>query len=598
MSALAAPLTGSRSPAAPGRRDLVAVREHLGIIAAALGLWALTLGQADVARTDDLGLLGVLPLGYYVAIAVLVGGFALAVTRRELPPGWVLAAYVVALVAVLHGTAPLLYDEPRYAWTYKHLAVTDLIAATGHIDRSIDIYNNWPGFFALAAWLQRLSGVPMIEVAGWAQVAFELLLAAAVHFSAGAVTADRRRVWLAVWLFLLGSWVGADYFAPQSLAFVFAFVLLGIVLRATEPRRAPARLRVELDAGGPAMPRSLALLAGTGCWLALLVTHQLTPVLVLAAVLGLCAVRRVPLWVPAAMLVTELAWVALAWDFLREHFALFDAGGVKTPDPQAAGRATPMAGVGWAALGSRVVTATIVLLAGAGAVATLHRSRRLEGAALALVVAPCLVVPLQAYGGEGVFRAYVFALPWLALLGAGFLLAPRPSATARALRVGVPCAVVAAGLLVAFFGLEQANRMTRDDVAAARWYEATAGDDSLAVVAAANLPSPISRRYVALGLPPAGVAAVLADYPQFTTLRDGAAAVRRIAWFAAGRRDAGGVYVLLTGSQRRYAELYGIFRPGFLDALQRALGRSPLFRRVYATGESDIYKYIGPRGRT
>lgn len=573
------------------------VREHVGFIAAALALWALTLGQADVARIDDFGLLGVLPAGYYVSLAVLVGGFAIAVTRATPPPAWVFGLYVVALVAILHGTVPLLYDEPRYAWTYKHLAVTDLIAATGHVDRSIDIYNNWPGFFALAGWVQRLSGVPMVDVAAWAQVFFELVLAAAVHYAVSALTTDRRRVWLAVWLFLLGSWVGADYFAPQSLAFVLAFVLLGIVLRATESRRAPARLPLALDADGPRMPAAVALLAGSACWAALVVTHQLTPVLVLAAVAGLCVVRRVPFWVPMLMLASEVLWLAQAWTFLDEHFHLFDAGGVKTPEPQKAGHATPMAGVGWAALGSRVVTATIVLLAGAGAVAALRR-RRLEAAALALVVAPCLVVPLQAYGGEGVFRAYIFALPWLALLAAGFLLAPRAAGGLRPVRVGAACAVLGAGLLVAYFGLEQANRITADDVAAARWYEATAPDDSLAVVAAANLPSPVSRRYVALGLPPAGGAAVLADHPEFTRLRDGAAAVRRIAAFAAGHRSTGGVYVLLTGSQRRYAELYGIFRPGFLAALRRALNRSPHFRRVYGTAESGIYEYIGPRWRS
>jgi hypothetical protein len=586
--------TMALAPAAIGARSEARWPEaaHLAVVALALALWVLGVRSTDVGRIDDFGLVPAFPATFYAACALLLAGFAAAVTSRRLPPPVVLGAYVVGLVLVIHGTAPLLYDEPRYAWTYKHLAVTDLIASTGHVDRSLDIYNNWPGFFVLAGWLQRLSGVPMIDVAGWAQVAFNLATVASLQFAFGGLTTDRRRVWLATALFLLGSWVGTDYYAPQALAFVLAFTFLGICLRATTPRRVAPRLRVALDAPAERLAAAPALASGACCWAALVVTHQLTPVLVIAAVCALVAVRRVPLWVPVAMIAVEAAWVTLAWDFLSSHFHLFDAKGVTTPDPHAGGRATPLAGVGWAALAGRVVTATLVTLAAAGVLSAVRR-RQVPGSALTLILAPCLVVPLQAYGGEGVFRAYVFALPWLALLAAAFLLDGQTGAR-RTLRLGATLAILAAGFLPAYFGLEQANRITGDDVATSRWYEAHAGPGALAVVAAPNFPSPLTRRYVALRTMSGDGMTSLSDYPQLTRLRDGGAGAASIARFAAARRG-GPLYVVLSGSQRRYAQLYGLFHPGFLSGLDRALARAPAFRRVYGTGQSSVYEYVGSR---
>ena len=66
---------------------------------------------------------------------------------------------MLALIVVIHATTAILYDEPRYAWTYPHLGVINLIAATGQANRDIDIYNNWPSFFAFNAWLTQGRGL-------------------------------------------------------------------------------------------------------------------------------------------------------------------------------------------------------------------------------------------------------------------------------------------------------------------------------------------------------------------------------------------------------------------------------------------------------
>ncbi len=188
--------------------------------------WAMSLAGADLGRMAGIGLLDALPPAYFLGFALLLGGFVAAVSRPVVSPG-LLSCVRTGAIVVLHGTTPLLYDQPRYAWTFTHLGVINLIAETGGVDRHVDIYNNWPGFFALNAWLSRVTGVAPATYAEWAQVFFNLANVAAVRFALRGVTGDERLLWTAAWLFVLGNWIGQDYLAPQAFAFVLAVVMWG-----------------------------------------------------------------------------------------------------------------------------------------------------------------------------------------------------------------------------------------------------------------------------------------------------------------------------------------------------------------------------------
>ncbi len=66
-------------------------------------------------------------------------------------------------------------------------------------------------------------------------------------------------------------------------------------------------------------------------------------------------------------------------------------------------------------------------LGGYGFVRRLRAGRR-DLALAGLVVAPGLAVAVQSYGGEGPYRAFLFALPWLAFLAATACVRSSPSA--------------------------------------------------------------------------------------------------------------------------------------------------------------------------
>ena len=101
-----------------------------------------------------------------------------------------------ALLMMLYGTAPLLYGAARYSWTYKYIGVVQYINLHGHLNTSIDIYQNFPGFFAFAAWFDKVIGVQSpLAYAKWAQLAFEALTCLMLHFVFRALPLTDRERW-------------------------------------------------------------------------------------------------------------------------------------------------------------------------------------------------------------------------------------------------------------------------------------------------------------------------------------------------------------------------------------------------------------------
>jgi hypothetical protein len=427
---------------------------------------------------------------------------------------------------VLHGTTPLLYDEPRYAWTYKHLGVIELISATGVVDRQIDIYNNWPAFFAANAWLSKVAGLGPIAYAGFAQLFFNLLNVAAVRFALRGLTANDRLLWTATFFFVLGNWVGQDYLAPQAFGFALSLVVLGLCLRCSPAVRRrwsrwdhPLGRRLErltsllppraADAELPPPPLAprAALLLGGICFLAVVTSHQLSPVLLILGVTALSLLaRRVPLWVPMAMAAIEVWWVALAWPFVGTHFTVIQPG---STGAGAIGRnldaALPGAALSFYA--PAAVMGLIGVLAIIGAVRRIRQGKR-DLAAACLIAAPVLGAGLQSYGGEGGYRAFLFALPWLAFFAAAAC--ARGPSQSPVVRIGfrrVLAATSAVGvcLLFAYFGQELVNRISPDDVRAATWYELHAPPGSVRLNLAPVSPDRLTPRYpvVSLGDPSA-----------------------------------------------------------------------------------------------
>jgi hypothetical protein len=604
------PAVGPRTRARAAVHSRAAVVAWAPIAVAAL-LWGVSLPAIDVTGVSGFGLLAALPPAYYVALAVLTCGFALAATRPQ-PRPFLMGAHVVALVTMLHATTSILYPEPRYAWTYKHVGVIDYVMAHGHVDRSIDIYQNWPGFFALNAWLSRTAGISPLDYAGWAQPFFGLVAVAVVVFALRGITRDARLVWSAAWLFVVANWVGQDYLAPQAFAFVLVVLVLGLAVRCA-PFAAPPRTRFgwmavrtanrigqaclrgraprTRDAAPMPLTPRVALAVGTLLTVAVVVSHQLSPaVLILSVAALVVATWRPPLWVVAGLVAVEAWWLTLGYGFVSAHFKLFEF------DPSASARDS-LGGLPGAALGANLSRLGVLLMLALAAAGLVRRTRagRWDGAAVVLALAPALVLLVQSYGGEGPLRVYLFALPWLALFAAAACMPRRGalSAAARSWRLVAATVAVGACTLFGLFGQEPLNYVTADDVAVSSWtLDHTPPGASLTVLAP-NFPERVDGRYS----DHLDEIRDLLQVPGFGAYVRGERATMPTVGAFMLRDHAPAHYLVLSPSQERYLRYHDAGTSADYERVTGALRASPELRLVYRHGDALVFALVPSRER-
>jgi hypothetical protein len=600
----------------------VLLAAHVTLLTGAVALWVLSLTRVRLGDMAGHGLIDALPASYYLAFALLLIGFAAAMQPDPLPSR-LLWAYVLTFIVLLHATAPLLYDEPRFAWTYKHLGVIDFIAKTGGTDRHVDIYNNWPGFFALNAWLSKVGGVAPIAYAAWAPLLLNVFDVLVVRFALRGVTDDARLHWTATWIFVVANWNGGDYLAPQALGFLLGVAIVGICLRCQPPRRPSPRWpagrlnRLVRWPGGrfpgwlrssrptrddpppattwPLMPARGALVLGAVCFLAVVVSHQLSPVMVIAAMCALVLVRRVPRWVPVVMVAVEGWWIILALPFLAGRFDLLAFDPLARP-PKGTVGTSGLPGLELHGLMLRGFFAVMALLAAIGSIRR-WRSGHRDLAVGVLVIAPAAVLLIQPYGGEGTFRAFLFALPWLSFFAAAACRPVRARAgiarATRALSVLWATAVITALMLYAFFGLELMNRIDPADVRASAWYEAHAAAGSMSIYVAPNFPGRLSYRYASLYAADDPSSPSLTEEPGFAGHAPGPGMTRLVDRVSRRYGRTRG-FVVMNESQERYSRLYGLFPNGSFARVERILSDDPAFRLVYRTAGARIWTYTVP----
>jgi hypothetical protein len=607
----------------PSRRDRISALLPWAGLAASLGLWAYTLAgvQATRVATAGLGLVLVLGITFAVALALLIVSFCWAIGHRARWP--VAGAHLLALVAVLHATPAIVYGTLRYSWSWKHVGVTDYIMHNGvdfHLGGVLGAYQGWPGFFSLNSFLTSGAGLQSaLSYANWALVAADLLWLGPVILIARAFTRDRRMVWAAALLFELGNWVGQDYFSPQALAFFLYLTVIAVCLRwLASPRCQPE--------GAPEVPRATryALLA---CLLPLMVaiasSHQLTPFMLIAA-LALLAVFRTlrPAIAPVAMAVAAAAgWLgygALPW-LKANSYQIFQGLGVPWANTSAhlVGQGAIPADQALVNWGARFLSVGIGLLALVGYWRMRRRAdrpgRRSWRRIALLTIAAIPSAAANSYGGEIIFRVFLFALPYLAVAAAAaFFPSPegQPAGTqpaavqpaavqpdsvqpdsvepagvglVRRASASVALAVIAVALAAGYclgnYGKEAMNYFTPGEVAASQWLYRTAPRGAKLVAANSDFPWAFKHydwyTYTFLDTPPAlGDAVRRAPVSTMVTLMD------------PGRTPAS--YLILTTSQAQEISLTGEWPPGVFARISEALLTSGVFRIVYHNADATI----------
>jgi hypothetical protein len=627
----------SAAPEEPVRRNRGPA--HLGdfFLPLSVVLWAVGLSRTHVPSVQPYGLITSLPLIYYAGIALLVVSAVIELRHTRISE-WRMAAHAVALVVMLFATAPIVYQAGRYSWLYKTVGVVQYISAHGSTNDKIDIYQNWPGFFALFAWFDKAAGVstPLVY-AKWAQLVVELAALPLLYLIYDSLALPVRRRWVAVLLYTSANWIGQDYFSPQAFGTVLSLGIMALAIRWLYTPR-PARLlnRRRRHSGrrrsGPgadyqrmqdSRPRdggrwwsfpaeysagwSIAVCAIICIiFFVLSASHQLSPYMVTVQLGALAAAKMLkPRWLPVLLGAIAVGYLVPHLGFVDSHFDLLGSLGnffsnIKPPSQSI----TPVTAASETFITHccELLSVGIWCLAVAGA----WLRRRSDPSVLALVLlafSPLAIIAIQAYGNEGILRVYLFSLPWSAALAAGALV-PSPAvilaktkwhrAEVRHRNRGEGSVRILAALVVvlglffpAFFGDDNYNVMPAGEVAALTSFQQH------------SQPGPI---YGALGNSPF---LDTSDYNQFDTVTGvfGAGGVvtdkkyinsqiamtiLNTALHTTSRNDP--LYIVIAPSMLNYNRAYSVVPESAFNVLDKSLADTPPWKLILRYEGTIIYE--------
>jgi hypothetical protein len=577
----------------------------------ALVIWRFSLLHVDVSNLGDYGLPPVLPITWYFALLLSVVGAITAITVRR-TSGLIMVGYVVVVAIILFGTVPVLSAQPHYAWVYKHFGVVRYLEAHGKVNPSVDIYNRWPGFFALGAVFSRLAGRPNPETyAGWAELFFLVLDAVVFMAAVKAITREVRIAAGAGLFFVVTNWVGQTYYSPQAFAFVLGLALIVIVLRQMRVDetsysdrltrliervgRVP-QLSVQMDDAAK-WPRWAAITAVLSLDAVIVASHQLTPYMLLIsiALLMLAGVVR-PWWVLMAMAIMTFAYLGANFAFIAHHYGVFTSidpfnnlqgerltQGAIITHPPSAGKVFNT--------NVELLLIAALLLGSLCAVIRLLRRGVLVRALpfVALAVSPFFVLFGQNYGGEASLRILLFASPWCVALIAWAL----ATVARRRLKwvLTLFTAVVFTSLLVpSLLGQEELNIISAAETRASEWFYYHARRGSVLLLAAPGFPYRYGATYPEFSGPEGDANPNLMATPSFQGRQLGAADVPLVTARITEYAQHG--YVAFTKDETAYAEIFRLTPPGALGHLEAAVARSPDFRLWYANKDAQIYELV------
>jgi len=621
--------TTALAAAAPRRTTI-----HVSDVAlpVSIALWAFGVSRTNATTLGPLGLPAQLPVVFYAGVALLVLSAVIELTIEQ-ASRWRMTLHAIGLVVMLYGTAPLVYPEGRYSWLYKTIGVVQYINEHGQLNSHIDIYQNWPGFFALAAWFGKVAGVSSpLAYAKWAQLVFELAALPLLYLIYDALPLSFRQRWMALFLYSAANWIAQDYLSPQGLGTVLSLGVMAITMHwlytgnrvqvvpgqddgsgAENGKR--RRLRAKPAPGQLASRgrRTAVLVTILLLFFVLTFTHELSPYIV-AVQLGVLAAARPlrPRWLPLAMIAIAVGYLVPRFSFVSSHYGLLGSLGSffsNVAPPSSSAGAAVTSGVPASQLliqhCADLLSVVIWLLALVGAWRRRH-SGRIVLALLVLTYSPVLVLFGQAYGNEGVLRVYLFSLPWAAALAAAAVepgtlsrkIVPRLRAATggldfswikpafRWLRAPVALWIVLAMFFVAFFGDDAFDTFSQTEVTATLSFLQSARPGPV-YVAEDNVPAEDNAGYYLFPLinifgARDGTPVVAEATPDIADL-----IAENSTTYTKGKEPA---YVLIAPSMVPYNTAYAQAPPDSFKILQTSLAHSKAWKLIVNTGGTVIYE--------
>lgn len=563
-------------------RGIDSVRRATGAyacLAAGLLCWLLLVTVQRPGQVGDYGLVASAPL-LAVAGLLIAGGFVVATVQNSLPA---MALAIAGEIVVFRVTGLVLTDVPSSFYTYTHLGVTDLFATTGALHPGVDIYQAWPAMFAAMAWLGAFDPTVQVTFAHLFPSVTHLLTAVCLIAVARGLGASRRAAAVTAFLAEVTNWVGQDYYSPQAVGFVLALAMLGVLLRG----------------------RGAIVWTAVPLYLALVLSHQLTPVWALAVVYGLTVLGRIKPW---TILVPLTVVLGVNMVMNLEAIAPYGLLSGFSLDNTESNIATP--GVPAREL-SQLLTRVLAVVLWGGVAVELTRRLLLRDRIKPLLIRAVLalssfsILAGQSYGGEAIFRVFLYSAPGCALILAELvdeLLTRRrrahrvPSAAGRVARRAAVALLLLAPTVLGLqlsFAAWNLGLVRKSDVAAVERLYAITDPPARLLFAGPGLPVKPNARYAAFAAADEHYDRPLIGSPEF----DGVPMATPDDLAQLGEvigPQRGPTYLVFAPAMRNYARYYGLMAPDDYNRFAELTAESPAWLRMPGfPADVAVYRWVG-----
>ncbi len=546
-------------------------RLPVALVIVGLLIWLGSLPSLDRSSYSSYGLIVSTP-SMAVALGATVLGLLLAVRAGHLAAGWF---GLVATVLVLRGGTLFATSAAPYPWTYTHLGVIDWFGHSGTLARDVDVYSNWAGTLAFFAWLSDSAAFSSFSLAHGFILVCHLLTIVAVYLMARAFRRTPTEALVAAFLVEAVNWVGQDYLSPQAVAFLLAIVLVTLLQVARDHRFAQA-----------ASVSALVIYTGIA-W-----SHQLTATWLVGATLALVLVGFLrPLWTAIGVLGMFGLMLGVNLDSLVRN-----STGISTDVVANSAGNVPMSGSPGQQLTSNTVHLLAALVWGAGFGAALLQvwraqsaTRRKDALGLAVVGFSPFALLATNYGGEAIFRVYLFSLPSMAVLVAPYLTKLLCFPGRRALLAILGALVVTAMGAQGTWGNWYQGIITGDEVALAKRLDRAAGvRGNIAYLVPGVMPANVSWRYVPRDRSPLVVDQTWGIENLYAGTDGSDPAPVDDLTYAVGQQARNRPYfVVISRSMRINALQYGKMTPGSFASIEGHFTRSG-WRPVYRAADGTV----------
>ena len=551
-----------------------------GVLVAGTGVLICLVSAVLHVHTDP-GLWGFLaqigPL-WYAGLGLVVVGLAISWAYAEAA----VAIVTTTLVTVLTGTPALVYDMTRIQSSAKHVELIQQIRTEHLLQSTVDVYNGWPGFFSGLAWLSDAAGIhdPINLAKAW-QLLIGLGVLVTMRYFAGQVIKDRKLAWLAVVLCVLPNTIGQDYFSPQSVGYALGILIFGLALSDLPLRYKVPALVV------PALTVSIS--------------HQLSPYIIGGALCVLVVFRLLtPWWLPATVLGAAIAWTAINWSDLGGFVDLTSIGSTQNLAPPTPGASSGLSRLP-VFLAMEAALALSLAIVGLLGLLVLWRRRR-EIRVWALAAAPgagVAIIVAHPYGKEGIYRAALFSLPWLAVLAAQAFPVDLSYAWTRKWQIVrfAVTGVLTVNFLVGTFALDASNVMRRADREGFAAYARTPTEGAVnycLVLGPGDLPSaPITGALTHVSIYRSDI-----DNDGFTIVQGSTTALvgkltEALIDYSGSDDPTGRLFAFWSPTSSYYGWEYGLQTPEQFAALRDAFVASPAWKVVFSEDGTVLFEYTG-----